>query len=81
MQSETAPKPCFFDDDDITIKFEFQKPEEKHRKDLQTPYILKNTFTMKTSSSSPTVSSKTCILALHNKFLAQYKVIYHFSIL
>jgi len=63
----------FFDDDDLTSRFDFCPPNQTHFKDLAAPPVLKNAFLRKIPFSS---SAQTGIYALHHKLLALYRVLY-----
>jgi len=70
MQADSSNKVSFFDDDDLSIRFEFKKATKAHQKDLNHPCMLKNNL-IKQLPNSP--NQQEGFYALHNKTLAWYK--------
>jgi len=61
----------FFDDDDLSVLFEFLKPNKNHQKDLNLPPILSSTFSVKSDRAG---FYQQGLYVLHNRTLAYYKV-------
>jgi len=70
MTAETTAR-SFFDDDDLSSRFDFSPPNPSHFKDLVVPAALKDTLVRKVPFSS---SSQIGLYALHQKTLALYRV-------
>jgi len=63
-------RPSFFDDDDLTIRFEFRKPIKGHQKELNQPATVRNHLIKQLPNSTNQFEG---FYALHNKLLVHYK--------
>lgn len=68
--SETQ-RTSFFDDDDLSVQFEFVKPDTMHVRHISTPPLIKTVLVDDTSELS---SSEPTYHALHNRLLVSYEV-------
>lgn len=70
---ESNNRTSFFDDDDLTITFQFQKPSKMSQKDLiVVPVIKTSLYSVVTHNKA----AQAGYYALHNKALAYYKVLF-----
>ena len=70
MQTDDS-RSSFFDDDDLTISFDFVKPDKLINKDLLIPMSLSAIFITQAFNSTP----EKCFFGLHNRTIVQYQVI------